>query len=190
MSARALLKAVETRLRSAAVLNDPTGTRCGIQTDGRPPGQSGQLYYAIHWAGARDRQEATTADQVDLEHQVTVTISARLGVAPPDRRGAKISTTGDLLDLAEALAQPGVIHGQYAHVMNAANALIPGTQEYSDAQGGTPPPDVTTNGFEEPLHLIGLGPVLPKNKDWMTTHLNPDVYAVEVRFGKARRLQI
>lgn len=185
MSARALLKAVEARLRSAAVLDDPDGKRCGVQIDGRPPGQAGQIYYAVHWSGARDRQETTTADQVDLEHQVTVTISARFGVAPPDRRGAKLVADGELLDLAEALAAPGVIHGNYADVINAANALIPGTEEYDAANGG----GATTNGFIEPLQLLGVGPVTPKNKDWMTSHLSPDVYAIEVRFGRARRLQ-
>lgn len=188
MSARAITKAVETRLRSSAVLNDLTGRTCGIQDSGKPPPGMGQLYYAIHWAGATARADGTIAEAVDTDHAVSITITAREGVNPQDRRGAVISTANDLIDKAEALTVPGLIHGNYAAVLNVANALIVGTAEYSAANGGTPP--ITTNGFEEPLLLLGYGPVKEQGSSWVGSKDGPDVLTIEVRFGRARRLQV
>jgi hypothetical protein len=190
VSIRALLKAVESRLRSAAVLDDAAGKYCGVQPDGRPPPGCGQLYYAVHHTGATDRREATTADQTDLSYAVSVTVTARLGVAPTDRLGAKVSTPGDLLDLAEALAEVGVVHGNYAQVLAGANALIPGTQEYSDASADDPPPGVTTNGFEEPLALAGIGQLVERPASWVRAERASEVWSVEVRFAGARRLRL
>jgi len=177
VSIRALLKAVETRLRSAAVLDDPQGKLCGIGVDGRPPANAGQVWYSVWWPGSRANLDHTDVAAVDVEHAVTVTITARLGVAPFDRRGGKIATSGDLLDLAEDLATPGVIHGCYEHLMNVANVDIDGF-------------GATTNGFEEPLWLLDYGPVVEKPATWVHAKDGKDVYAIDVRFGKARRLQV
>ncbi len=177
MSARALLRAVETRLRSPAVLDDPEGRVCGIQPDGRPPPNAGQVYYAIHWSGGRANLDHSDAAAVDVEHAVTVTITGRLGFVPVDRRGEKLSDPNELIDLAEGLAAPGVIQGNYAELIDVANDLID-------------PAGTSTNGFEEPLWVLGYGPVEEKPANWVRAKDGKDVYAIEVRFGKARRLQI
>lgn len=184
MSARAILKAVEARLRT--LLADPAGKVSGAQPDGKPPPGSGQWYTAAHWAGATARSDGTIADAVDLDHAVTVTISARMGQVPQDRRGERITLGNELLARAEALAAPQAIHGNYEDVMNAANALIPGTAEYAAIHGG----GVTTNGFEEPLLLLGYGPCEEKPGSWVGSKESPEVLVIAVRFGKARRLQV
>jgi hypothetical protein len=176
VSFRALLRGTETRLRSAAVLNDPDGRICGIQPTGKPPPGFGQLYYAIHWAGASADRDAREVEYVDVTHALTVTITARVGVMPDDRRGQKISDPNELLDLAEAIAEPGVIHGSY-EVINAANALITGF--------GT-----TVNGFEEPLILFDYGPLKEEGPAWVGARDGKDIFVVPVRFGRARRLHL
>jgi len=188
MSARAITKAVETRLRSAAVLNDLTGRVSGVQVSGQPPQNMGQLYYAVWWSGGVSPNDGRIANPADVYHSVTVTITAREGVVPLDRRGATIFTAADLIDLAETLASPDTILGNYAEVMNVANALIVGTAEYSAANGGVPP--ITTNGFIEPLLLLGYGPVMEKPGTWVGSKDGSDCLVIDVKFGKARRLQI
>jgi hypothetical protein len=187
MSIRAILKGVETRLRSAAVLNDPLGKICAIQETAQPDPNCGQLYYAIHWAGATADGNTRIVEYVNVEHAVTVTITARVGVIPTDRRGDVISASGELLDLAEAIARPGIIHGNYLNVMTVANGLIPGTAEYEVLNPGEP---ITTNGFEEPLILLGYGPLEEKAAAWVGGRDGKDIFAIPVRFGRARRLQM
>ena len=176
MSARAMLQAVEMRLRSSAILDDPTGRICGVQPSGKPPPVFGQVYYAIWWPGTRLRQDHSVAEQEDKGVEVTVTITGRMGGVPTDRKGKVISTmsaTGKdylnlyLIDLAEYIAidDPKVIHANYEDVMNVANSLIIGTEEYSAAHGNIPP--VTTNGFVEPLQLLGYGPVVEQPASWI-----------------------
>ncbi|VTT96561.1 unnamed protein product [Gemmataceae bacterium] len=190
MSARALLRAVEARLRSAAVLNDqpaqPVGRVCAARDDGRPPQNMGQWFYSVHHARAEAGTDGDVVDVVDLYHAVTVTITARKAYAPDDRKGQVLVTAGDVIDRAEALAAPGVVHGNYVDVMNAANALIPGTAEYDAIHGG----GVTTNGFVEPLWLLGYGPCEEKPASWVGSRDAAEVLAIAVRFGKARRLQV
>lgn len=177
MSARALAAAVVARLRSAAVLDDPAGAVCAARPTGKPPPGCGQRFYAVHWAASRERGDHTTAEHTDCDHAVTVTITARLGVAPDDRRFKAITDAGDLVDLAERIAAPGVVHGNYAEVLAAANALIPGF-------------GVTTNGFVEPLWLLGYGPVVEQGPGWVGARDGKDVYSIDVRFGRARRLAV
>lgn len=177
MSARALLKAVETRLRSSSVLDDPEGRLCGIRPDGRPPPNAGQLYYAIWWNRCQARMEQTVVDYTDVDHAVTITITARVGFIPQDRRGKVVRESGDLLDLAEAIAAPGLIHGNYAAVFATANTNIDGAGS-------------TTNGFIEPLWLIGYGPVMEKGPAWIGAENGKDIYAIDIAFGRARRLTL
>lgn len=188
MSIRAILKAVETRLRSTAVLNDPLGKKCAIQETGRPDPGFGQLYYAVHWGGATADSMIHEVGHVDMEHAVNVTITARVGVVPTDRRGDVISTAGELFDLAEAIAAPGVIHGNYAEVMNVANGLIPGTAEYEVLNPGY---GITVNGFVEPLVLLGYGPLQEQPASWAGgRHGKNDLFTITVRFGRARRIML
>lgn len=173
MSAPALMQAVETALR--AFLTDPDGKACGVQPDGQPPPNCGQWYYAIHWNGANQADRNPLSH--DIAHTITVTITARMGYAPKDRRGARITMDAELIERAEAVAAPGVVHGNY-EILNTANADIPGI-------------GVSTNGFIEPLCLLGYGPVQFRGGDWVSsTSENPDtVLTCEVRFGQARRIQ-
>jgi hypothetical protein len=192
MSARAIVVATQASL--AAFLNDEIGELSGVQVDGRPPPKAGQLYYAVWWSKGTNvaRQEGETIAAVtEFLHTVTVTITAKLGVVPQDRRGKKVSDPNELFDLAEALfalptPEGGLIHGNYA-LMDAANALIPGTVEYCEVRGGT----ATVNGFAEPLLAIDYGPLMPRDAKWVsaTPGTNPDVYSIDVRFGYARRMQ-
>jgi hypothetical protein len=177
VSERALVNAVVTRLRSAAVLNDPSGQKSGARIGGRPPPGFGQLYYAVHWAGTREAGGHTTVDYLDKLVSVTVTITARIGVMPDDRQGKVVTDATELLDLAEAVALPNVISGNYADVMNVANAAIAGF-------------GVTTNGFVEPLVFQNMGPVVECDARWISARDASDVARIEVRFGGARILKL
>lgn len=185
MSVAALLTAVESRLRSAAVLNDPNGEISGAQEDGRPPPFAGQWYYAVWWPGSR--QTDANPLSLDVEHAVTVTITARMGYVPKDRRGAYLKATGELEQRAEAVAV--AVHAEYAGVTVAANALIPGTAEWAAAQ--LPPVSPTKNGFVEPLRFLDYGPVKKQSAEWVGAkpESNAAVYTIDVRFGGARRVQ-
>lgn len=185
MSIRAILHGVETVLRSAAVLDDPDGKICGIQGTGKPPAKFGQIYYAVHWGGARADRDARIVSVIDAYHDVTVTITAKVGYIPQDARGRVISDSLQLLDLAETLASPGILHGNYT-VLSEANALIVGTAEYAVAHPTVP---VTTNGFEEPLILFDYGPIKEESPAWISAREGKDIYTIPVRFGRARRTQ-
>lgn len=185
MSVPALLKGVETQLRSAGVLNDPDGKICGVQPDGRPPPSAGQWYYAIWWNGS-DQVDPNPLSH-DVDHSVTVTITAKMGYAPRDRRGARVVLDTELIGRAEAVAGVGVIHASQ-DVIDEANTLIVGTAEYvADAGSGTP----TVNGFVEPLRLLGYGPIREQGSDWVYSDSEhaPTVLTIDVRFGGAKRVQ-
>jgi hypothetical protein len=173
VSAVALLSATESALRT--FLNDPEGKVAEIQSDGRPPPGFGQWFYAVHWTGERNASDYTVVHYTDVEDAISVTITRRAGEIPTDRR-KRLTITGELVDRARAIAAPGVIHGNY-DLMNAANALIDGF-------------GVTTNGFVEPLWYLGMGPIMEKPPNWVRAKDGKDVVAIEVRFGRARRLQI
>ena len=83
----------------------------------------------------------------------------------------------ELIDRADRLAAPGVIHGSY-ELLNSANALIDGF-------------GVTETGFIEPLLYLSDGPVLEKGGEWVSSAAKdpPTVLAIEVRFGGARRVR-
>jgi len=181
MSTRAILKGIETRLRS--VLDDSAGNLVGIQPNpGRPPANFGQLYYSVHWGGNQSQDQNPQA--LDLAHSATVTITARLNYAPRDRRGVVITTADDLYDLADQIAAIDVIHGNYT-VLDEANKLIPGTAEYVAIHGGTP----LGNAFFEPFVLLSVGPDIEQTADWIKSSTPPSgVYSIAVRFGTARRI--
>lgn len=190
MSISAILKGIETRLRSASVLNDqPTeaiGKVCGVQPNpGRPPPGAGQYYFSVHWSGGRQTDRNPQCH--DVLQAVVVTITARLGYAPKDRRGKQITTVGNLLDIADTIFGPNVIHGNY-DVLAAANALIPGTKEYLVATGGDPA-TTTINGYVEPLVGLDYGPEREESPDWVGSEAEVDVYTIPVRFGDARRIR-
>lgn len=176
MSVRALLKGTETHLRSTSAFDDPGGKIVGIQSKGRPPASFGQWYYGIFHAGIRgDDDNALSHDRV---YSVGVWITARMGYAPGDRRGERISTADELLDRAEELADE--LHMSYV-VMNLANALITGFGS-------------TTNGFEEPLRFGSIGEVEEKPLSWVHAKDGKDsdkgVLALLVTMVGARRVRV
>lgn len=168
MSAVALLQAVEARLRD--VLSDPEGKVCGVQDGPHPPPFAGQVYHAIHWAGCKgDDPNSLSTDKL---HDVTVTLTWRMGYSPKDRRGARILASGELLEKAEFVADS--LHMDYVS-MNAANQLISGF--------GT-----TTSGFVEPLKLGSIGTPQPVGPEWVGASDGADLLVVPVMMVGARRV--
>lgn len=186
MSISALLRGVEAILRGPGVLDDPglerPGKQCGIQPLGRPPASIGQLYVAIHWAGASgDDLNPQSSDQL---HGVHLTLTARMGFAPRDRRGKVIADSLGLYDLIDTLSGPGVIHGNWL-LITEANKLIPGTTQYATIHGGS----ATTNGFCETLVLQSAGPLVEPDAGWVGSD-EANVLCCTLTFGLARRVQV
>ena len=180
MSAAALLKGVETRLRS--LLNDPAGKIIGIQFDGHPPAFSGQFYAAVHWTGARSDDPNPQA--LDLVHGISVTWTAKMAYAPKDRVGERTLKAGELLSLAEDTI--AAIHGRWEAIY-AANDVLPGTDRYVAINGGA----ATTNGFSETLVSQGYGPIVEQGPEWIgAAEKSPNLLTCEVRFGEARRVTV
>jgi hypothetical protein len=188
MSIRALLLGVEKRLRSAAVFDDQPDEAVGryvglMPAPGKPPANFGQWYAAIYWGGGN--QTDKNPQRHDVMHAVTVTLTARLNYAPKDRQAKRLTTVGDIYDLVDRIAAPGIIHGSW-DVVSLANELIPGTQAYIDAEGLEE--TATVNGFVETLVLDNFGPERQVGADWVGSETK-DVYAIDIRFSRARRIQ-
>lgn len=188
MSIRALLKGVEKRLRSEGVLDDApgdaVGRACGIHDDGRPPNSAGQTFYAVWWGGGRGTDR--NPQRHDVTHAVTVTLTARLNYAPRDRQGDRLAGVGDVYDLVDAIAAPGVIHGSW-DVVNYANEFIAGTAAWAALDEDNRA--VSVNGFVEPL-VLGPFNRRPTPAGWLGADGAPkDVVVFDVRFELARRIQ-
>lgn len=187
MSIAALLRGVEKRLRSDAILDDQpqeeVGKLCGVTlSPGKPYPNFGQVFYAVHWSGGRGNDRNPQCH--DVFNGVTVTITARLANIPRDRRGKRTTLPDELMDLVDQVAEPNVIHGNY-DVVAFANELIPGTAEYVALHGGT----ATKNGYTEPLVLLDFGPERVATPDWVGSDDAANVYVIPVRFGDARRIR-
>lgn len=179
MSAAALLKGVETRLRS--LMNDAAGKIVGVQFDGHPPAFSGQFYAAIHWTGARSDDQNPQA--TDHAHGITVTWTAKIANVPKDRVGERTLKADQILQLAEDTI--AAIHGKW-EVIHAANDVLPGTARYVAIHGGS----ATTNGFCETLVSQGYGPIVEQGPEWVGAETGPNVLTCEVKFGEARRVTV
>lgn len=190
MSIAALLKGVEKRLRSAAVFNDqPTesiGKRIGIRpSPGRPPPNFGQWFASVYWGGGRGSDR--NPQRHDVYHGVTITLTARLNYAPDDRKGIRLTTANDVYDLADRIAGPQIIHGSW-EVIKLANQFITGTAEWAAIQ--VPPGVATVNGYVETLVLMTpFGPERPVDGSWINAESTKDVYAIDIGFRDARRIQ-
>lgn len=182
MSIAALLRGVESILRGPDVLDDPQGRQCGIQPLGKPPAGIGQLYVAVHWAGGHGDDPNPQAS--DVLHGVHLTLTARMGYAPRDRRGKEITDPPGLYQLVDQLIGPGVIHGNW-NVVHAANDLIPGTARYVVIHGGS----ATTNGFSETLVFQQAGPLVEPDANWVGSD-EANVLVCTMTFGLARRVQV
>ena len=200
MSIRALLKGVEKRLRSAAVLNDrpdeAVGQFVGVQPrPGRPPRNAGQWYVAVSHGGGRGADPNPQSH--DVYHGVVVTLTARLNYAPKDRQGERLTTVDDVYDLVDRIAGPNVIHGNY-DLLGYANELIVGTAEWAALEVGRV---ASVNGYLEPLVLGPFGPEREAGPGWVgsqgsslvrdgvVSSLTSDVYVIDIRFNDARRIR-
>lgn len=188
MSIRALLLGVERRLRSAEVFNDrpsdPVGQLVGIQpAPGIPPRNFGQFYVSLHWNNGSGNDK--NPQRHDVFQGVIATVTARLNYAPKDRQAQRFTTTGDLYDLVDKIAGPNIVHGNW-DVIRFANEQIPGTQDYVNAaEDGT----ATVNGYMETLVLDTFGPERVAPGDWVSSDAVKDVFVVDIRFSRARRIQ-
>lgn len=186
MSISALLRGVESRLRSAAVLDDApreaVGKVCGVQADGSPPPFSGQFYYAVWFNGARNNDP--NALSMEWYYNVGVTVTAKMGYAPKDRRGARLTTSNELLDRAMAVA--AALHQDDSHRIEA-NQLIVGTAEWAALQ--TPTGRTTVNGFLEPLRFQSVSKVQDAPPGWAGTDGQNEMLFVDVLFRDAFRAQ-
>ena len=181
MSMGALLRGVEARLRSTAVLNDqPTeavGKLVGVMPDGSPPNSFGQFYCAVHSLGWRESDpNALSGDEL---YSVGVTVTARLNYAPGDRRGRQMTNPDDFLAAVGAVQT--ALHQDDLHRIEA-NKLIAGTAEYVAVNGGS----ATANGFLEPLRFQSASEVQPVPPGWGGIENTKDVYRVALRFIDAR----
>jgi len=174
MSLRAYMKAVKNQIQTTYSV-DQTG--CDVTPDGRPVPVAGQVFYAVHPGTiTNSRQNA-----LDEQYGFSVTLTMRTGYAPWDRVGSNvIADDSGLLAKAEALR---VLLNMNYTVMAAANALIPNTP----AAGGS-----TVTGFVEPLVIQSVAYLGVKGPDWFFAEGVDDSatgVAVELRFGRARRVQ-
>lgn len=187
MSISALLLGVEARLRSAAVLDDqpdePVGAICGVQPDGKPPNNAGQFYYAVHFLGMRNDDPNSLSDDWFLS--VGVTITARMGYAPKDRKGKRMTVAQDLFDRATAVAK--ALNQDDLHRIEA-NKLITGTAEWVAVQD--PSGTASVNGFLEPLRFANISEARPAPAGWVGSATETDVYTVVVTFRDAHRPQL
>jgi hypothetical protein len=189
MSISALLKGVEKRLRSEDVFDDQpeetVGRYFGIHPNpGIPPRGFGQWYASIHWGGGQGRDR--NPQRHDAFHGVIVTLTARLNYAPRDRQGIRLATANDVYDLADRIAAPNIVHGNWS-VVNYANEFIVGTAAWAAIQD--PPESATVNGFTETLVLGPMGPERPAPPGWVSEDAAKDVYVIDIRFADARRIQ-
>lgn len=195
MSVAALLRGVERRLRSAQVLNDQPAEEIGkfvgvTPAPGNPPRAFGQYYCSIRFGGERPNHPSPNLRH-DVYDSLIVTLTARLNYSPGDRKGRVMTDTMDPLafyEMVDTIKAPGTIHGQPL-VLQYANELIEGTQDWCNLQ--SPAPDPTVNGFME---LLVLGPVQPERlatSAWVGTDKEvKDVYVIDIPFKDARRIQI
>lgn len=178
MSMRALLTAVRNRLR-AAITDVPPGLgyetrQCEVGWDGQPPPMAGQVFVAVHPGSITSQSDQAMDEYYDL----TVTLSMRLGQFPVDRWGERSLILSDTGLYARAEAIRALLHMNYP-VQDAANAII-GAQD---------------NGFVETIRYLGMGALREQGPDWWWAESEQQTEApvglsVEIRLGKARRVQV
>jgi hypothetical protein len=156
-----------------------------ITLKGKPPAVAGDLFYSVHRGGVNQEKDLSDYRQ----YAIQVTISSRMQGVPWDRIGPDLmDREGDGLDdLMEEVAE--MFQNYQYEIMNAANALIRGTQEWCDVHGGTP----TSNGFIEPLRLVAVDeePQLRSGSWWWAQPDEPNGgITLSARFGTARRVQV
>lgn len=201
MSMRAALRGTAARLIDKLDLPAPpaAGTlphpMCGVQPNGRPPADMGQLYLAVHPQGVQGLDPDATSN--DRGYALAVTITKKLREVPKDRRGLALCDDDGMWDFAERVAD--IIHQDDATDANGnswlteVNKLIPGTEEYVAVHGGS----ATVNGFCEALRFQTIqvpesAPAIFVGEDDGSGGDNgdpDDLLKLVVLFGGARRVR-
>jgi hypothetical protein len=188
MSVRALLLATVAQMRKPVAdggLGLDENTCDTTPPSGKPPPVAGDWFYGVHRGNV-----VLEKDESDYRvYAIKVTISARMQSVPWDRLGPELQErmADGMDDRVDAMI--AMMTNQKYVVMNAANALIEGTQDWVNVNGGT----ATHNGFIEPLFLLGEDdePDLRSGAWWEAQPDEPKAgISLTVRFGKARRVQV
>lgn len=179
----AMLKGVEKRLRAANALNDlpgeAIGKLCAVRSDGRPPPNCGQKFYAVHFSGMAS--EDVGANSLDTTMGVTVTLTWRMGYAPNDRRMTRAMAEAELF--SKAIWVRDLIHQQEA-VRILAN-LEMGLTEIEAPTGRSD----TINAWIEPLRFLRIGTIVEQSGWWVGAAEGSnvkDILTLAVDFGRAR----
>lgn len=155
-----LLNAVRDRIKAALSLTDKEVDVC---PDGQPNPASGQIFVAVYGASVSNSQQ----NCLDERYSFRVTVTARMGHAPRDRK-----RNGPAWQLA--LRVRGVLHMSYEvrTLALAANANV---------------------DFVEPPCFLSARQEPPKGPDWFWaeptgTGSDPTGMAVTLEFGKVRKV--
>lgn len=174
MSWGVLCNAVVSRLQSQLKCDRDI---VALGFDGEPDPVCGELFIRVHPGYWR----AITSEGLAEEYGVNVTVTRRLGVAPPDRLGEAVwMGTVNADESLEATVRRVVIalHKDVAGdaIINAANAIL----------------GDDVNGFVEPLELQDPGQPMLKGADWFHAEGAADPpcgVAWTIGFGGATRYQ-
>lgn len=175
MSARALGVGVEAHLQAALSLD---GSQCSLMPDGVPPAHCGQLFVAVHPGDC----SADSAQALDERHGVLVTVTRRAAFAPHDRVGREV-----VYDRADGLLR-------WADRVKAAVHLSYDAMDLANAELVATAGSAAVYGFSEPPVFLGMTYLGVKGPEWFLAEPDDDAgapagVAVELRFGRARRLQ-
>ncbi len=169
MSLEALLQATRDAIRGKYNLSD---MECEVCPDGRPVPGCGQQFFAVH-PGSVENQSGPEDVHVDELFSFNVTATFRIGFSPQDRIGVSLMLEkAGPLAIARNMAL-AVVNMSYS-LMDAANVIV----------------GDSANGFIKPPVYLGMTWQGPKGPDWFFAEDETECgVAVEVRFGRARRVQ-
>ena len=187
MSSPALCQAVRDVIQAGLTINgsSPDANTCEVGFDGQPKPSAGQVYIAVHMGGF-NRLEGDY--DLDEGHDVYVTVTYRLGVAPKDRFGVEIwaKATSGLDALCRSIIT--LLH----HNQNVRIYANHGKSYSIGDTGGGP------DGFYTPLRFASAGKPQYRDYSWFTALPPKDLkesdyekcgVSQELRFGKANRCQ-
>lgn len=180
MSMRALLKAVEARVRTLTGLDS---SKVAVRLSGEPPAFAGEVFWSVHPGPFTNDLDTGRRDT----YEVRVTLTRRSGSYPDDRRGDELmcDATDGMYKDAEA-----VIAG--LHMDYTTLDLVGGTYGAGNWTGGeTYSLTTAVNGFVEPLMFESCSEPQRVGNAWFHSDESEDVsgYAMLIVFGKARRVQ-
>lgn len=172
MSVAALLYAVRSTVREALGLSD---NDCDCRDSGAPINCNfNQQYFAVHPTGwlPGDLDNINSPGGINYDLALSVTITKKIGIAPPDRRFDTVFLSGIASFESQATTVINAIH-QSQHVMELANSLI----------------DNSPFLIIEPLRWQGCDPApIDRTGIWIgAKSVSVVAQSLEVRFGGCRR---